>query len=92
MVKQGENVFGIVTLAKAFSLYLVMEFADGSMQMVMTDESWKQNMNGPYTLWDEGVEDQGGKKEDYDSTKEYIGCDSIGFDDSQWKPVLLTDW
>jgi len=92
LIKQGENVFGIVTLAKAFSLYLMIKFADGSMQMVMTDESWKQNMNGPYTLWDEGVEDQGGKKEDYDSTKEYMGWDSVGFDDSEWKSVLLTDW
>ncbi|MDJ0757451.1 MAG: glycoside hydrolase family 78 protein [Ardenticatenaceae bacterium] len=63
-----------------FLLQLVVTFADGEEQMVVTDKSW-QTADGPIRQSDmrEG--------ETYDAGLEMIGWDTPGFDDSGWIPV-----
>lgn len=61
---------------------LMVEFQDGTRQIVSTDETWKwapspETYSGVY----------GG--EDWDARKDYLGWKSQGFDDHAWKPCAV---
>jgi alpha-L-rhamnosidase len=63
-------------------LQLVAEFADGTSQMIVTDETWKAGdspilRNNIYL------------GEVYDARQEQPGWDKPGFDDSRWQPAVL---
>ncbi|MCI8497245.1 MAG: family 78 glycoside hydrolase catalytic domain, partial [Clostridiales bacterium] len=62
------------------SLYakLVIEYQDGSSDVIVTDESWKYTGNGPV------LEDDFWQGETYDARLEMPGWDTAGFDDSAW--------
>ena len=57
---------------------LAVEFADGTSQMIVTDESWKVS-NGPI------LRNSVYLGEVYDARKEQRGWDRPGFDDSGWQ-------
>jgi alpha-L-rhamnosidase len=60
---------------------LVAEFADGTSQTIVTDESWKVG-NGPI------LRNSVYLGEVYDARKEQPGWDRPGFDDSGWKQAV----
>lgn len=65
-------------------LHLRLEYADGSVETVVTDESWRMHA-GPITF----SSIYGG--EDYDARLVPAGWDKPGFDDAAWKPVVVFD-
>lgn len=91
MLKQGENVFGAVFLSLAYSAFINVEYQDGETAFIDLTADFKINGGGPYKLWDTGVEDQGGKTEEYNALKEYTGFDESGYDDSDWQSPVFTD-
>jgi alpha-L-rhamnosidase len=63
---------------------LEIERADGTIQTVATDGTWRAAF-GP---WIEGELIAG---ETYDATKEIAGWDSAGLDDAAWRPAAVGD-
>ena len=64
-------------------LQLELEFADGTRQTVVTDDSWRSTLEGPIRA--AGIYDG----ETYDATREMAGWDTPGFDDRHWVPSPL---
>jgi alpha-L-rhamnosidase len=62
---------------------LEIELADGTIQTIATDDTWKTTY-GPYR---EGEFLAG---ETYDATKQIPGWTAPGLDDNAWKPVAVT--
>ena len=60
---------------------LMVEFADGTSQTIVTDESWKVS-NGPV------LRNSVYLGEVYDARKEQPGWDRAGFDDSSWPQAV----
>jgi len=65
-------------------LQLHIDFDDGSRQIVVTDETWKANY-GPILEADNYM------GETYDARRELVGWDTPDYDDSDWKPVAVTE-
>lgn len=61
-----------------------IEYTDGTSDFIVSDKSWK-TAKGPITF----SSIYGG--EDYDARLEQKNWNKANFDDSVWKPVLLTD-
>ena len=77
---QKHNTFGYPKLL----LQLEIDFADGSKKIIISDETWKLNVDGPIRTNNEY------DGEEYDATKEFPGWNNIGFTDSKWiKPELV---
>jgi len=77
---QKHNTFGYPKLL----LQLEIEYADGTKKIIISDESWKLNVDGPIRTNNEY------DGEEYDATKEFPGWNNIGFNDSKWiKPGLV---
>ncbi|MDR1861058.1 MAG: glycoside hydrolase family 78 protein [Bacteroidales bacterium] len=64
-------------------LQLEIEYADGSKQTVVSDDTWKVTANGPIIANNEY------DGEEYDARKEMPGWNATGFDDSKWLPAEL---
>lgn len=60
---------------------LHLEYADGSKEIILTDEQWKTS-NGPILYSDFLA------GEFYDSRKELIGWNDVNYDDSTWQAVF----
>ena len=60
-------------------LQLHIEYADGSVAEIVSDESWKLTTGGPILANNEY------DGEDYDARKEFPGWSKPGFDDSRWR-------
>lgn len=74
------NTFGFPKLL----LQLVIEYADGTKKAIVSDESWKLNVDGPIRTNNEY------DGEEYDATKEFAGWAQAGFNDGKWmKPDLV---
>jgi len=65
-----------------FRLHLRLELADGSVQTVVSDASWKASV-GPVVL--DGVR----HGEVYDARREQPGWNTPGFDDAAWAPAQV---
>src|SRR5688572_15228880 len=77
---QKHNTFGYPKLL----LQLEIEYADGSKKIIISDETWKLNVDGPIRTNNEY------DGEEYDATKEFPGWNNAGFNDSKWiKPALV---
>ncbi|HLX13132.1 MAG TPA: family 78 glycoside hydrolase catalytic domain, partial [Bacteroidota bacterium] len=59
-------------------LQLVIEYTDGTMERIVSDESWKLTTDGPIRANNEY------DGEEYDARKEIPGWDIPGFDDRAW--------
>lgn len=79
---QGERVYGD---HPAFAMRLELEHADGSVSVVLSDDSWRARGTGP--LIDSGLY----AGETYDARREVAGWDQPGFEDSAWDLVGLVD-
>lgn len=66
-------------------LNLRIEYADGSMQDVVSDQGWKVTADGPIRANNEY------DGEEYDARLEQDGWDAPGFDDAKWQPAQLVD-
>lgn len=64
-----------------FLLQLEIELANGQIQTVVTDDSWRTSVDGPITQ--SGIYDG----ETFDARKGMAGWDTPGFDEVRWKPV-----
>lgn len=67
-----------------FVAQLEVEYADGSHDTVVSDESWKAAGSA---ILQSSI--YGG--EEYDARLEQLGWGKSGFDDSQWKPAVIGD-
>jgi len=77
---QKHNTFGYPKLL----FQLEIEYADGTRKTVVSDESWKLNVDGPIRTNNEY------DGEEYDATKEFPGWNNTGFNDSRWmQPQLV---
>jgi len=77
---QKHNTFGYPKLL----LQLEIEYANGTVKTITSDESWKLNVDGPIRTNNEY------DGEEYDATKEFIGWANAAFNDSKWiKPELV---
>jgi alpha-L-rhamnosidase len=63
-------------------LQLVVEFKDGTVREIVSDESWTLSIDGPIVANNEY------DGEEYDARKEFPGWSAPGFDDRNWKKVL----
>ncbi|MBW6537345.1 MAG: family 78 glycoside hydrolase catalytic domain, partial [Mariniphaga sp.] len=68
----------------ALWMQLIIDYADGSREVIVSDESWK-TADGPVTFNNL----YGG--EDYDARKELPGWASTGFDVTGWQPVVAAN-
>ena len=59
-------------------LHLRIEYTDGSVSEIVSDESWKLTTDGPILANNEF------DGEEYDARKEFPGWSSTNFDDSKW--------
>jgi alpha-L-rhamnosidase len=64
-------------------LQLRIEYDDGSISDIVSDDSWKLSADGPIVANNEY------DGEEYDARKEFPRWSKPGFDDSSWKPVQL---
>ncbi|MEY4917111.1 MAG: hypothetical protein RL616_1024, partial [Verrucomicrobiota bacterium] len=64
-------------------LNLRIEFTDGSVKEIVSDESWKLTMDGPI------LANNDFDGEEYDARKELIGWDKAGFDGSKWSTAKI---
>lgn len=71
---QKHNTFGYPKML----LQLEIEYEGGTRQTIVSDESWKLNVDGPIRTNNEY------DGEEYDATKEFTGWGSAGYDDSNW--------
>jgi alpha-L-rhamnosidase len=77
---QKHNTFGYPKLL----LQLAIEYTDGSKKIIVSDETWKLNVDGPIRTNNEY------DGEEYDATKEFPGWNKAGFNDNKWiKPELV---
>ncbi len=66
-------------------LQLEIEYANGTKQIVVSDETWKLNVDGPIRTNNEY------DGEEYDATKEFPGWRNTGYNDKGWlQPELVT--
>ena len=81
----GTEGIGRFTYGKSPALMaqLEVEYADGSRQMICTDNSWKVTDAGPIQEADFLMGER------YDARKEMAGWASAGFDDSKWDSAVL---
>ncbi|MBL7745756.1 MAG: family 78 glycoside hydrolase catalytic domain, partial [Chitinophagaceae bacterium] len=78
---QKHNTFGYPKLL----LQLEIEYANGEKKVVVSDESWKLNVDGPIRTNNEY------DGEEYDATKEFPGWNNNDFNDAAWMNAELTD-
>ena len=64
-------------------MQLVIEYADGSRDVVISDASWKLTTDGPIQANNEYDGEQ------YDARREMPGWDRAGFDDHAWRPAQV---
>jgi alpha-L-rhamnosidase len=73
------NTFGYPKML----LQLEIEYEDGTKKVVVSDETWKLNVDGPIRSNNEY------DGEEYDATKEMKGWNDPGFNDAQWMKSQL---
>ncbi|HEX3626713.1 MAG TPA: family 78 glycoside hydrolase catalytic domain [Verrucomicrobiae bacterium] len=78
-VYSGTESFGWPKLL----LNLRIEYSDGSISEIVSDNSWKLTADGPI------VANNDYDGEEYDARKEFSGWDKIHFDDSRWQPAQI---
>ncbi|MBS1653390.1 MAG: family 78 glycoside hydrolase catalytic domain [Bacteroidetes bacterium] len=67
-------------------LQLEIEYSDGSKKIIVSDETWKLNVDGPVRSANEY------DGEEYDATKELNGWSSPGYNDTKWlSPEIVED-
>ena len=64
---------------------ILIEFNDGTMKRISTDEKWKITADGPIRANNEY------DGEEYDARKELTGWDIAGYDDKAWQPAERTE-
>ena len=78
-MRQNEKPYKIKTFGYPKMLMNIhIVYSDGSTVNVDTDDSWKGTADGPIRANNEY------DGEEYDATKEFLGWNSTGFDDSKW--------
>ncbi|MBD8100858.1 alpha-L-rhamnosidase [Plantibacter sp. CFBP 8775] len=66
-------------------LQLELEYADGSTEVIVSDDTFRSSTGG-------GLTDSIYDGEEFDARLEPSGWDAPGFDDSAWDGVSLMDW
>jgi alpha-L-rhamnosidase len=92
-LRTGPNAIG-VELSPGFYYYdtpklrmqLVIDYADGTSEMVGTDGTWRLSTSGPTLFGTDGAEPVFGG-ETFDARRDPRGWDQTGFDTSGWQPA-----
>ncbi len=66
-------------------LQMVVEYKDGSREVLVSDDTWKLTMDGPILANNEY------DGEEYDARKEMPGWSKPGFDDAAWQEAPLVE-
>lgn len=78
-MRQHEKPYKIKTFGFPKMLMNIhITYKDGSTANIDTDDSWKGTADGPIRANNEY------DGEEYDATKEFLGWNNVGFDDSKW--------
>ena len=80
-----KNQWGFWGKKLALLCQLQITYADGTVENINSDGSWKSTQTGPITL--NGIYDG----ENYDARKEIPGWANKGFNDAAWIPVSVVD-
>lgn len=93
ITKQLHNGLNTVALLynKRISLQMLLQYTDGSLQVVATDNNWKGAIKGPYIQISGAEPYGGGELELYDARQEWVGWEKTGFDETTWKSLAATD-
>ncbi|MEI7728056.1 MAG: family 78 glycoside hydrolase catalytic domain [Verrucomicrobiota bacterium] len=75
----GRNIYG---KTPALLAQLEVEYADGTLETVATDPTWKVTSEGPFREADLLMGER------YDARQEMPGWSKPGFDDHQWVPAI----
>ena len=78
---QKHNTFGYPKLL----LQLEIEYLDGTKKIIVSDETWKLNVDGPIRTNNEY------DGEEYDATKEFNGWSSANFNDGNWQTAEIVE-
>jgi alpha-L-rhamnosidase len=78
---QKHNTFGYPKLL----LQLEIEYTDGKKKVIVSDDSWKVNVDGPIRTNNEY------DGEEYDATKELTGWNNINYYDKNWTYSEIVD-
>jgi alpha-L-rhamnosidase len=81
MRESPTQVFGLPRLLAQ----LEIEYADGSKEVIVSDETWKVTSKGPIVANNEF------DGEEYDARLELAGWESAGYDDSSWLQADIMD-
>ncbi len=65
---------------------LIVEYTDGSKEVIITDKTWKGSTDGAITL------NSIYNGESYNALKEIDGWDTIGYNDKNWKNVQVANY
>ncbi len=74
--------------SRALLMQIELEYADGSCETIISDESFKWNDNGFIRYSDLFI----GEKQDNNFAKNIKGFACTGFDDSNWQAVVVKDY
>jgi alpha-L-rhamnosidase len=78
-MRQNEKPYKIKTFGfPRMLLNLNIVYTDGTSTNIDTDDTWKGTADGPIRANNEY------DGEEYDATKEFVGWNAVGFDDSKW--------
>lgn len=88
MLLQGQNALGLVYVKKV-SVILVIHYSDGSVSMVVSDQTWKCADQGPIVYVGYDMDFRRGRAEEYNALMEFENWDLPGFDDQSWTPVRM---
>jgi alpha-L-rhamnosidase len=80
------NTWGIWGKKKGLLCQVQIQYADGSKELIATDNTWKGTQDGPIVL--DGIYDG----ETYDARKELNGWSTASFDDSKWQTVNTANY
>jgi len=89
LLKEGGNAVSLL-YNRRVSLRLVINHADGSSDVLMTDSTWKGKDQGPYLGISGPTPYGGGEFEEYDARRELGAWDMPGYDDHGWQTLQAT--
>ncbi len=81
-----ENQWGSYGKKTGLLCQLMIEYADGTSEIIITDSSWKGTRDDAITM------NSLYNGENYDARKELTGWDKPGYDDSSWEYVSVADY
>jgi len=81
-----DNEYGFYGKKIGFLCQFIIEYTDGTKEVIITDKSWKGTTKGAITL------NSIYHGESYNASKELTGWSTTEYDDNHWKNVQVVDY